>query len=644
MCDYDIIFDIYKNSSDITDEVKIKHMPQLLGHFYNYLNSIILVYSDEISINEIKKRKTNLITNINIIIDFYSPIDIKIKESNFQINYLLIDLMTLAIIILYSYIYVIKNIKNVSLKIFMNKIITKGKKHYTIKELLQSTENETDIANDKFLRKMIIEILNKIDKDKKYEEEGIYDIFKYKIYTIDIMLLQPLLYEEIYTIINKFKIIYNIKSNEIITIVQYEGICWFTAFLTCICYSDANRKIFYDKVNQKAIEIIEKVYNEYKKDLDYLIKDNNEYRELIIVKYIINPAIYYGEIVGTLTTDNPYIYSGNELFILFVYIIIKYISNERKKYTDYHVDILNIIYEIIKKYPINILHNLYIEYKENQCNNSDYKFFNYLLTVNQPTEKDDLHLFFGMRKIHYNFLNIFYKKLDINILFLILIDNKYYIILDNNIKDEPEIILIQKVYDYDSDSDSDLKEYTMVHKLDLNYELDYILFSSDVFSSDENTSAGHAVCTITYNNEEYYYDSRYDTLKEQKFNYLKNLNTFYKPCPLIKQKWKNKNIGKFCLKECFYTKLNEKSKISRIIKNYTDHMCYNYENKYIACYVKKQPELSGGTNEKLTSTNTKINIIIDNKKIQRTVYINNNGIKVIKYNNKLIKIYNKYNK
>ena len=57
MCDYDIIFDIYKNSSDITDEVKIKHMPQLLGHFYNYLNSIILVYSDEISINEIKKKK-----------------------------------------------------------------------------------------------------------------------------------------------------------------------------------------------------------------------------------------------------------------------------------------------------------------------------------------------------------------------------------------------------------------------------------------------------------------------------------------------------------------------------------------------------------------------------------------------------------
>ena len=628
MCDFDIIFDIYNKSVDITNDEKIKHMPQLLGHFYNYLNSIILVYSDEISRKEIENRKTKLITNINIIIDFYSPIDIKIKEINFQINYLLIDLMTLAIIILYSYIYVIKNIKTVSLQTIIKKTITKGKKHYTITELLPKTEGETDIiANDKFLRKMIIEILNKIDKN--YEEKEIYDILKYKIYRIDIT--QSLLYEEINTIINKFKIIYNIKPTEIITIAQYEGICWFTAFLTCICYSDANRKIFYDKVYQKAIEIIEKVYTNYKLILDDLIKDNIDYRELIIVKYIINPSIYITGL-GTITTANPYKYSGNELFILFVYIIIKYISNERKKYTDYKADILNIIYEIIKKYPINILYNLYIEYKQNQYDNSDYKFFNYLLNKNhQPTQKNDLDHFFGMRKIHSNFLNIFYKKLDINILFLFLIEKKYYIISDNSIKDEPEIILIQKVYDYDYDSD--LIEYIMVHKLDLNYELDYILFLSD-----ENTSTGHAICTITYNNEEYYYDSRYDTLEENKLFFL---DTFYKPCPLIKQKWKNKNIGKFCLKECFYTKLNEKSKISRIIKNSTDNMCYNYENNYITCYVKKQPKLEGGTNEKLISTNTKINILIDNKKIQRTVYINNDGIKVIKYNNKLIKIYNK---
>jgi hypothetical protein len=33
MCDYNIIFDIYNNSLEISDDDKIKHMPQLLGHF-----------------------------------------------------------------------------------------------------------------------------------------------------------------------------------------------------------------------------------------------------------------------------------------------------------------------------------------------------------------------------------------------------------------------------------------------------------------------------------------------------------------------------------------------------------------------------------------------------------------------------------
>jgi len=57
---------------------------------------------------------------------------------------------------------------------------------------------------------------------------------------------------------------------------------------------------------------------------------------------------------------------------------------------------------------------------------------------------------------------------------------------------------------------------------------------------------------------------------------------------------------------------------------------------------KKIPEIkAGGNNEKLISTNIKINIVINNKKIQRKIYINNDGIKVIKYNNKLIKIYYK---
>ena len=631
MCDFDILFDIYKKSIDITENEKIKHMPQLLGHFYNYLNSIILVYSDEISRKEIENRKTKLITNINIIIDFYSPIDIKIKQINFQINYLLIDLMTLAIIILYSYIYVIDNIKTVSIKNFIKKIITKGKKHYTIKELLPKTEGETDIiANDKFLRKMIIEILNKIDKDKykEYKEDKIYDILKYKIYTIDIN--KNLLYDEINTIINKFIIIYNIKSDEIITIVQYEGICWFTAFLTCICYSDANRKIIYNKINTDISQYLLQ-HSKYGIFTSKYEKINTKLldKELFIELSIVNDCIF----------DESIDY--NILFKLFLYIIIKYISNDKKKYTEYHNIILNLINNIIRFYPFQILQRINIVYNTSingMYNHSDYNFLKSLKNYNVTIVN-------GLYDIDSNFYNIFYKILDIQTIFLIKYLNNYYIfkdiIIDNTII--PDIFLINYTnFIYKPD----IKIFNLKIKINDNnneltyngeiYELDYILFINDKtirINKNKESNSGHVVSAITYHNDEYYHDTRYSS-----FNEYKNR----RPCPFIKQKWKGKKIGRFCLKKCFYTKINIDDKISKIIKNSTDDMCYNYNNGYICCYVKKTTvKKLGGNNEKLKSTNKKINIIIDNKKIQRTVYINNNGIKVIKYNNKLIKIYNK---
>ena len=619
MCDYDIIFDIYKNSLDIDDEEKIKHMPQLLGHFYNYLNSIILVYSDEISEKEIENRKTNLITNINIIIDFYNRIETRKKPTIFEINYLLIDLMSLAIIILYSYIYVINNIKKVNLKTRFIKKIIPGRKFYTIKELLQITEKETDIiAKDKFLKKMIIEILYiiiKIPKEKieEFNISHLYDYFKVYIFlkanaiSID---------QDIDSIINKFKINIINYPDEIITITQYEGICWFTAFLTCICYSDANRKIFYDKVSPIAKGYIE----EYISTNNIISIDNDYERELFILyKYNINNSTNISE----------------KLFIIFVYIIIKYISIDKKKYTDYNEKNLNLIKLFIKDSPISILRKLYEVYIINpkSYNDSNYNYFKVLNKKNTEIYKSD-NKFFAMHRDKYNFINIFYDILNIKTLFTIKYTNNYYIFNDKKIVEDPDIILI---YRYTSAIyNTKITKYN-IDELIKSYELDYILFLSDKNTPLKNkltSFEGHVVCAITYNKDEYYYDSR-NLIK------IPDSDIFRNPCPLIKKEWKNKNIGGFCLKECFYSKFNEKSKISKIIKNSTDDMCYKYDDNYIMCYVKKQSELSGGTNEKLTSTNTKINIVIDNKKIQRTVYINNNGIKVIKYNNKLINIYNK---
>ena len=136
MCDYNIIFDIYNENLQIIDDDKIKHMPQLLGHFYNYLNSLILVLNDKITKKEIINRKESLLKNINIILDFYIKIDINKKISNFHINYLFIDLMTLAIIILYSYIHVVDSFNNVSSKMTMTMVLKNLlKTKYTIKDL-----------------------------------------------------------------------------------------------------------------------------------------------------------------------------------------------------------------------------------------------------------------------------------------------------------------------------------------------------------------------------------------------------------------------------------------------------------------------------------------------------------------------------
>jgi hypothetical protein len=38
-----------------------------------------------------------------------------------------------------------------------------------------------------------------------------------------------------------------IETNSFITILQYQGICWFIAFLTCICYSDKSKNLLLSK-------------------------------------------------------------------------------------------------------------------------------------------------------------------------------------------------------------------------------------------------------------------------------------------------------------------------------------------------------------------------------------------------------------
>lgn len=614
MCDYDILFDIYDKATDFKDDnEKIKYMPQLLGHFYNYLNNLILVLNDSINTEIIISRKQKLIKNIHIILNFYK--NIKDRNKFITIYYLFIDLMTLAIIILYSYIYLEEKNTSSSINIF-TKYLKKNKMINNIKKIFSRQKK------DSFFRDIIIEILTKIgyiNPDMK-NDPSLYTILKERIYG-EIYIIDNL-YDEIKKIITEIvplTIDENDMNNEIITIMQYEGICWFIAFLTCICYSDLNRQIVYDNIN---IEDFTGYDIRFNNENDLILADVNNILDNMNIRY-------------------------DEMFKIFVYIIIKYISNDSKTYNDYSSDILVKLKDIIKKFPIKILEkikNAYINRQIGNYTNSDYNFLK-----NKKRDED----YYGIDIRQQNFYKIFYKILDIKIYFLIKDSNFYYNFNDDDdVNDNsPDIFLISYMNNIDKIFKTSLTRFEKEIKIinndtltfnSINYKLDYIIFinASDtpknIYKKKNN---GHAVSAITHKNNEYLYDSRYPIFSD----YYKGHNI---SCPLIKQKWKNKitNNYTFCLKKCFYTEINIDDKISKIIKNSSDDMCYKYTNNYTCCYVKENSVMSGGTNEKLKSTNTKINIVINNKKIQRTVYINKNGIKVIKYNNNIVKIYNNDNR
>jgi len=476
---------------------------------------------------------------------------------------------------------------------------------------------------DSFFRDIIIEILTKIGytKPDMKNDPSLYTILKERIYG-EIYIIDNL-YDEIKKIITEIEpltIDENDMNNEIITIMQYEGICWFIAFLTCICYSDLNRQIVYDNINIEDF-----------KDYDIRFNSNNDLILLADVNNILdNMNIRY-----------------DEMFKIFVYIIIKYISNDSKTYNDYSSDILVKLKDIIKNFPIKIIEkikNAYINKEILNYTKSDYNFLK-----NKKRDEDN----YGIDIRQQNFYKIFYKILDIKIYFLIKDSNFYYNFNDDDdVNDNsPDIFLISYMNNIDKIFKTSLTRFGKEIKIinndtltfnSINYKLDYIIFINaydtpkNIYKKNNN---GHAVSAITHKNNEYLYDSRYPIFSD----YFMRHNI---SCPLIKQTWKKKimNNYTFCLKKCFYTEINIDDKISKIIKNSSDDMCYKYTNNYTCCYVKENSVMSGGTNEKLKSTNTKINIVINNKKIQRTVYINKNGIKVIKYNNNIVKIYNNDNR
>lgn len=54
-----------------------------------------------------------------------------------------------------------------------------------------------------------------------------------------------------------------------------------------------------------------------------------------------------------------------------------------------------------------------------------------------------------------------------------------------------------------------------------------------------------------------------------------------------------------------------------------DNICYTSNSDMVCCYVKSKEEVKKTGGENLTSTKKKISFVIDNKKYERIIYIEN---------------------
>ena len=203
----------------------------LLDTFEEYLSILFIenkIINKNFNIINFITLKEQLISNIDVMLNIFDNFLISInKYENYnKILYLLLS----ATIILYQYIY----ITSINYDDYKNIITDILDKHKVI--------NIYDF--------IFIEFVNSIDAGIKKDFESILFYLQYKLQ------LPVICFQGDYIVLNNYitqiiNIMKNHKEisieNNFITIYQYEGICWFTSFLTGICYSDYNKKLLLDK-------------------------------------------------------------------------------------------------------------------------------------------------------------------------------------------------------------------------------------------------------------------------------------------------------------------------------------------------------------------------------------------------------------
>lgn len=438
--------------------------------------------------------------------------------------------------------------------------------------------------------------------------------------------------------INNIKEIFinSINNKSYITIPQYEGICWFISFITCITFSDESYKLLDNKTYK------------YKPKLDFTLKNKNYYND--DPSETLKTLIYY--IRNNVYNKSYYDLGNNECKIL---LILKHLPFR------FLIQLYNNYYESIHANKDEIesksITNDVMKYSTLYSDNLNFLNTIYLKNNNEKIEanNDKLTSMFGINSEDFIIYKEIYKLLDINALYLYKKNaNNLYIKslnIDSELHNIPDVILIQ-ILSYTKPNPLD-QYISIIYGLSDNigdleityketiYVLDYIIFITN--SDHSNKNIGHVISCIKYNKIEYYYDQRYVLSTKICYDDISTDKHVNLSCPLIEQKWTDKleQEKHFCLNRCHLREINPLDDIHLITKdNTTEELCYSFNSNYILGYVKKHGISTTKTTGGYKSINKKIKLLINNNYIERTIYINNDGLKYIRINNKYILLKN----
>ena len=482
----------------------------------------------------------------------------------------------------------------------------------------------------------------------------------------------------------------NETDKSYITIAQYKGICWYIAMLTCMCYSDFSKKL----IQSKKL-----------KSKQNPSKSNDIFTNIII--YIIDNITSTHARYDDNLTDKCCLFKYFK-YNLIEYLRCKLEETRLQKMIDYNIEeemmepneghfVMNYRKSVIDAFNSDFIDNdeFYFTDIINEliCKNdssSELCFNDIIQSINIPITQDLLDAklelnpnLLGIQDTGYLILNSLYKILGIKTVFLFHYESKYYERTRYQYTSEaPDIIFINKIANNNKKFKDNILngkinddinfltyESTFIKKINtenidseeiieyegIKYKLDYIIYSTnhhDVCSV--KNGCGHCICGIRYDSKKYYYDSKYAEkqieCKDKCDEIAGEDNEIRIPCSLIQQDWNVTDTKYFTINKCFLRNADitgyniERDFIS------DESMYFNKNENIICAYVKVSDEeeagRAGGYKNNYKSIHKKVNIMIDNKNIiERTIYINDNKNKYIKFNKKYEPLSNfKYNK